>query len=164
MPSFNIVSKLNFQEVDNAIGIVLREIGNRYDFKNVKWSVEIQKKEKQIEINADSEYCLEQIQNSMKGAFVKRGLDPRALDFQTPEKASGKTLRQFVKIKEGIDQENAKKITKAIKEAKLKKVQASIQGEELKVTGNKKDDLQNAIQLVKDLNLNLPLQFVNFRD
>jgi len=164
MPSFNIVSKLNLQEVDNAIGVVLREIGNRYDFKNVKWSVEIQKKEKQIEINADSEYCLEQIQNSIKGAFVKRGLDPRALDFQTPEKASGKTLRQFVKIKEGIDQENAKKITKAIKQAKLKKVQASIQGEELKVTGNKKDDLQNAIKLVKDLNLNLPLQFVNFRD
>jgi uncharacterized protein YajQ (UPF0234 family) len=164
MPSFNIVSKLDLQEVDNAIGVVKREIGNRYDFKNIPWSVEIKKKEKEIEINADSEYCLEQIQNSIKGAFVKRSLDPKALEFKEPEKATGKTLRQFAKIKEGIDQENAKKITKAIKQAKLKKVQASIQGEELKVTGNKRDDLQNAIKLVKDMDLPLPLQFVNFRD
>jgi len=164
MPSFNIVSKLDLQEVDNAIGVVTREIGNRYDFKNVPWSVEIQKKDNKIEINADSDYCLEQIQNSIKGAFVKRGLDPKALDFKEVEKASGKTLRQFIEIKEGIDQENAKKITKAIKLAKLKKIQATIQGEELKVNGNKRDDLQVAIQLVKDLNLEIPLQFVNFRD
>jgi cyclic-di-GMP-binding protein len=164
MPSFNIVSKLDLQEVDNAIGIVLREIGNRYDFKNILWSVELKKKEKEIEINADSEYCLGQIQNSMKGALVKRGIDARALDFQIPEKASGKTLRQFAKLKEGIDQQNAKEITTAVKQAKLKKVQAIIQGDELKITGNKKDDLQEAIQLVKNLNLPLPLQFVNFRD
>lgn len=164
MPSFDIVSQIDFQEVDNAVNTVVREIGNRYDFKNVHWSIEIKKQEKHIEINADSDYCLEQIQGSLKAAFVKKKLDPRALDFQDPEKASGKTLRQFVKIKEGIDQENAKKITKAVKQAKMKKIQASIQGDELRVSGKKRDDLQAAIQLVKDLNLPLPLQFVNFRD
>ena len=163
MPSFDIVSQIDYQEVLNAINRVQREIGNRYDFKNVKWSLELNKKEKQILATAESDYALEQIQSSLKGCFVKRKLDTRALNFENPEKAGGNTLRQTIKIKEGIEQEIAKKITKAIKDSKMK-VQATIQGEELRVSGKSRNDLQDTIQLVKDLNLDLPLQFNNFRD
>lgn len=163
MPSFDIVSKIDFQEIDNAVNNTTREMGSRYDFKSVIWSIELDKKEKKIEINTESDYCLEQIQASLKGAFVKRKLDPVALDFGNVEKAGGKTLRQFVKIKEGIDQENAKKITKFFKQSKLK-VQASIQGDEVRISGKSRDDLQQAIQDVKNLGLEIPLQFINFRD
>lgn len=163
MPSFDIVSQIDYQEVLNAINGVQREIGNRYDFKNVKWSLDLDKKEKHMIATAESDYALDQIQSSLKGCFVKRKLDTKALDFQTPEKASGNSLRQTIKIKEGIEQEIAKKITKAIKDSKMK-VQASIQGQELRVSGKSKNDLQSTIQLVKDLNLELPLQFINFRD
>lgn len=163
MPSFDIVSQIDYQEVLNAINGVQREIGNRYDFKNVKWSLELDKKEKCMVATAESDYALDQIQSSLKGCFVKRKLDIKALDFQTPEKASGNSLRQTIKIKEGIEQEMAKKITKAIKDSKMK-VQTSIQGQELRVSGKSKNDLQSTIQLVKDLNLELPLQFINFRD
>lgn len=163
MPSFDVVSKIDFQEVDNAVNTSLREIGNRYDFKSVKWSLELDKKEKNITIIAESEYCLGQLNDSLKSSFVKRKLDPLSLDFQKEEKASGNTLRQLVKLKEGIDQENAKKITKYFKQSKLK-VQASIQGDEVRVTGKSRDDLQEAIQQIKNLGLELPLQFINFRD
>ena len=163
MPSFDIVSKIDFQEIDNAVNNTTREMGSRYDFKSVVWSIELDKKEKKIEINTESDYCLEQIQASLKGAFVKRKLDPVALDFGNVEKAGGKTLRQFVKIKEGIDQENAKKITKFFKQSKLT-VQASIQGDEVRISGKSRDDLQQAIQDVKNLGLEIPLQFINFRD
>lgn len=163
MPSFDIVSQIDYQEVLNAINGVQREIGNRYDFKNVKWSLDLDKKEKHMIATAESDYALDQIQSSLKGCFVKRKLDTKALDFQTPEKASGNSLRQTIKIKEGIEQEMAKKITKAIKDSKMK-VQTSIQGQELRVSGKSKNDLQSTIQLVKDLNLELPLQFINFRD
>ena len=163
MPSFDVVSQIDYQEVLNAINGVQREIGNRYDFKNVKWSLDLDKKEKQLVIAAESDYALGQIHNSLKGCFSKRGLDPRALDFKDPEKATGNSLRQTVKIKEGIEQEFAKKITKAIKDSKLK-VQSSIQGQELRITGKSRDDLQQTIQLIKDLNLDLPLQYINFRD
>lgn len=163
MPSFDIVSKIDFQEIDNAVNNTTREMGSRYDFKSVIWSIEFDKKEKKIEINTESDYCLEQIQASLKGAFVKRKLDPIALSFGDVEKAGGKTLRQFVKIKEGIDQENAKKITKFFKQSKLK-IQASIQGDEVRISGKSRDDLQQAIQDVKNLGLEIPLQFINFRD
>lgn len=163
MASFDVVSQIDFAEVLNAIGGVQREIGNRYDFKNVKWSLELNKKEKQLEVNAENDYTLGQIHISLKGMFSKRGLDPRALDFKEPEKATGNTLRQIIKIKEGIEQEQSKKITKAVKDSKLK-IQASIQGQELRITGKSRDDLQQAIQLIKDLNLDLPLQYINFRD
>lgn len=163
MPSFDVVSKIDLQEVDNAVNTVMREIGNRYDFKSVKWSIELDKKEKNITIVAESEYCLEQIQNSLKGSFVKRKLDPLSLDFQKEEKASGNSLRQIVKIKEGIEQDIAKQITKYFKQSKLK-VQVSIQGDEVRVSGKSRDDLQTSIQEIKGLNLGIPLQFVNFRD
>ena len=162
MPSFDIVSKIDLQEIDNAVNIVMKEIGNRYDFKNVKWSIEFDKKETKIVINAESEYCLEQIKGSLIGAATKRKVDAKAFDFCTPEKASGASLRQFVKIKQGVDQETAKKIVKEIKERKMK-VQSSIQGDEVRVSGKKIDDLQEIIALIKGMNLNIPLQYINFR-
>lgn len=162
MPSFDIVSKLDMQEVTNAVDLVKRELGNRYDFKNVTYSIELKTKENEILLMAESEYCLEQLQVSLKGNLIKRKIDVKALDFQDPEKAGGNTLRQKVKIKEGIDHENAKKITKEIKASKMK-VQASIQGDELRVTGKKLDDLQEVIEMVKKMDLLVPLQYVNFR-
>ncbi|MDR2777793.1 MAG: nucleotide-binding protein, partial [Rickettsiales bacterium] len=123
----------------------------------------LDRKEKTITLVADSEYCLQQIQSSLRATFVKRKLDPLSLDFQDEEKAGGNTLRQLVKLKEGIDQENAKRVTKFFKQSKLK-VQASIQGDEIRVSGKSRDDLQAAIQQIKGLDLQVPLQFINFRD
>lgn len=162
MPSFDIVSKLDMQEVTNAVDLVKRELGNRYDFKNVTYSIELKQKENEIALMAESEYCLEQLSNSLKGNVIKRKIDVKALDFKDIEKAGGNTLRQTVKIKEGIDHENAKKITKEIKGSKMK-VQAAIQGDELRVTGKKLDDLQAVIEMVKGMNLPVPLQYINFR-
>ncbi|MDD2839918.1 MAG: YajQ family cyclic di-GMP-binding protein [Rickettsiales bacterium] len=163
MSSFDVVSQIDYQEILNSINGVQKEIGNRYDFKSVKWSLDLDKKEKQLIITAESDYCLGQIQNSLKGCFIRRGLDPRALDFKEPEKAAGNSLKEIVKIKEGIEQEISKKITKAIKDSKIK-VQASIQGQELRISGKNRDDLQETIQLIKNLSLDLPLQYINFRD
>ncbi len=162
MYSFDVVSQVDMQEVDNAINTVMRELINRYDFKSVKWSIELNKKDKQIEISAEGNYYLEQVQNSLKSAFIKRKLDPISLHFNDPEKAGGGTLRQIINIKQGIDQENAKKITKYFKQSKLK-VQASIYGDEVRISGRSKDDLQAAIQEVKNMQLDLALQFINFR-
>lgn len=163
MATFDIVSKIDLQEVDNAINSVLREIGNRYDFKGVKYSIENDKDKNQLTIVAESNYALEQIQGSLKVHITRRDMDAKALDFITPEKASGGSLRQVVKIKQGIDQDVAKKIIKEIKATKMK-VQAAIRGDELRITGKKRDDLQEAMALVKDMKLDLPVQFVNFRD
>ena len=163
MPSFDVVSKVDIQEVSNAVNNTLKEIGNRYDFKNFKWSLELDRKEKKIEINADGDYYLEQIINSLKASFVKRQLDVKSMGFATVEKASGNTLRQKITIKEGIDQDNAKKITKHFKVSKMK-VQASIQGDEVRVSGKSRDDLQQSIQEIKGLDIPLALQFINFRD
>ncbi len=161
MPSFDIVSKTDMQEVDNAVNSVVREIDNRYDFKGTPCSVE--RKEQEITIVADSDYKLKAIQDMLKTHFVKRKIEPSALDFGTPEKASGNTLRQIVKVKQGIEQEVAKVIVKALKDSKMK-VQASIQGDEIRVSGKKRDDLQEAIGLVRGLSVALPLQYINFRD
>ena len=108
-------------------------------------------------------YCLEQIEFSLKSAFVKRKLEPTCLNFKEIEKAGGQTLRRIVEIKEGIDQETAKKITKYFKQSKLK-LQASIQGDEVRISGKSRDELQQAIQEIKAMSLGLPLQFINFRD
>lgn len=163
MPSFDVVSEIDMQEVDNAVNSTKREIDNRYDFKTVKWSLELDKKEKIITIIAESDYCLEQIKLSLKASFVKRKIDPISLDFQNEEKASGNSIRQIAKLKEGIDQENAKQITKFFKQSKIK-LQASINGDKVRISGKSRDDLQEAIQQIKGLKLELPLQFNNFRD
>ncbi|NBV07129.1 MAG: YajQ family cyclic di-GMP-binding protein [Proteobacteria bacterium] len=163
MPSFDIVSKIDAQEIDNAVNSVLRELTNRYDFKGAAFSVEFKSKDNLILISAEDDYKLGAIRDSLKVFCVKRGIDPRALDFQKEEKAGGNTLRQEIKLRNGIEQEVAKKITKHIKDTKMK-VQASIKGDEVRIDGKKRDDLQEAIALLRSTNFEVPLQFINFRD
>jgi uncharacterized protein YajQ (UPF0234 family) len=163
MPSFDIVSKIDIQEVDNAVNSVLRELTNRYDFKNAKFSIELKTKENEIFINAEDDYKLSQIQDSLKVFVTKRGIDVKSLDFQKPQPASGNSFSQIVKLKNGIEQDSAKKITKLIKDSKIK-VQATIRGDEVRIDGKKRDDLQQAISEIKSANFDIALQFINFRD
>ena len=161
MPSFDIVSKSEMAEVDNAVAGAVREMGQRFDFKGSKSSLE--RKDNEIVILADDALKLKQVQDLLKTYITRRKLDVSALDFGKEEKAAGAMVRQNVRVKQGIDQETAKKISKAIKDSK-KKVQVSIQGDELRVSGKKRDDLQDVIAFVKTLGIPQPLQFVNFRD
>lgn len=161
MPSFDIVSKTDLQEVDNALQAARREIETRYDFKGSNCSIE--RSGEALVINADDDFKLKQVQELLRGHMAKRKVDTRAFDFQKPEKASGNSLRQNVVIQQGVDRELAQKIVKAVKAAKLK-VQVAIQGDELRVSGKKRDDLQDAIALVKDQKIDHPLQYINFRD
>ncbi len=162
MPSFDIVSKIESQEVDNAVNSVLRELTNRFDFKGANFKVEFDIKESKITISATDEYKLEQIGASLKGNGVKRGIDSKFFDFQKQENAANNSYRQIIKVKSGIEQEIAKKIVKDIKSLKIK-VQASIRGEEIRVEGKKIDDLQEAMAYLKSQDYNSPLQFINFR-
>lgn len=161
MPSFDVVSKVDMQEVDNAVNSVVREITNRYDFKGSNTSLERQ--DDVITILAAGDYQLTQVQDMLKVHFTRRKIDPQSLSFETEEKASGNMLRQQVKVKQGIDKEIAKNIIKEIKNSKLK-VQASIRGEEVRVEGKKRDDLQQVMSQLKSLKVDLPLQYINFRD
>ncbi len=161
MPSFDIVSKTDLAEVDNAVQGVAREIATRFDFKGSKSS--IARDGAEITVLADDALKLKQMQELIKGYFARRKLDPACLDWQTEERAAGNMVRQKVVVKQGIDRDTAKAIVKAIKDSKLK-VQTAIQGDELRVTGKKKDDLQAAIATVRALKLDRPVQFVNFRD
>ncbi|NJM92630.1 MAG: YajQ family cyclic di-GMP-binding protein [Rhodospirillaceae bacterium] len=161
MPSFDIVSKTDMAEVDNALQGAVQEIGTRFDFKGSKCTIE--RKEALITILADDDMKLRQMQELLKGYMVRRKLDASALEFKDPQKASGNALRQEVVVKQGIDQTLGKRIVKEIKDSKMK-VQVSIQGDELRVTGKKKDDLQDTIAFVRNLKIEQPLQFVNFRD
>lgn len=161
MPSFDIISEVNSQEVDNALNSAKRELENRYDFKGSKSSITREKEE--IVLIADDDMKLKALQDMVRGYMTRRNVDIKCLDFKTPEKAAQMTIKQVIKLKKGIDQDNAKKIVKAIKDHKMK-VEASIQGEKVRVTGKKKDDLQAVIQLAKTMPVELPLQFDNFRD
>ncbi|MDZ7628041.1 MAG: YajQ family cyclic di-GMP-binding protein [Parvularculaceae bacterium] len=161
MPSFDIVSDIDMPEAENAIANVTREIATRYDFKGSKSTVEI--KDGAITINADDDLKLKQMHELLQGHMQKRGIGPGSLDYQKVEKAAGQSVRQVVKLKQGIDKELAKTLVKAIKDGKFK-VQVAIQGEELRVTGKKRDDLQEVIAFVRGLKNEQPLQFKNFRD
>jgi len=161
MPSFDIVSKTEITEVDNALAGMRREIETRFDFKGSKCTIE--RKENVLTIQADDSLKLKQMHELLKTHMTRRKLDSGALEFKEVEKASGNSVRQAVNVKQGLDQTLAKKIVKAIKDGKLK-VQAAIQGDELRVSGKKRDDLQEAITLVKGLKIEQPLQYVNFRD
>ncbi len=161
MPSFDIVSEIDLAEADNAIQNVMREIGTRYDFKGSKSKLEF--KENVITIFADDALKLKQMHEILQGHMQKRGIEPGSLDYQKEEPAAGQSVRQVVKLKEGIEKELAKKIVKEIKDGKLK-VQVAIQGDELRVTGKQRDDLQTAIAFVKAMKNEQPLQFKNFRD
>jgi len=162
MPSFDVVSRTEIPEVDNAIQGAMREISTRFDFKGSQCTIE--RTEEVVTLRADDELKLKQMQELLRGYLAKRKVDHNAFDFQEPEKAAGNTIRQTVAIKQGIERDLAQKVVKAVKAAKLKKVQVAIQGDELRVTGKKRDDLQAAIALIKDMKLEQPLQYVNFRD
>src|SRR5687768_11262880 len=160
--SFDIVSELNLQEMDNAITQAQKEIGTRYDFKGSAAGVEFNRKDKELTLTADHEPQLEAVRSVVMEKMIKRGVDPKSMDPQKVEQATHKTVRQKVKLKSGIDKETAKTIQKAIKDLKLK-VNASIQGEALRVTSSKKDDLQAVIAHLRANPVEIPLQFTNYR-
>ena len=161
MPSFDIVSRVDFQEIDNAIANALREITNRYDFKGSNTTLE--RSEKVITIVTEDDLKLSQVNDILISHFVRRKLDPLALGKKDKEKAGGDRIRQTISLVEGIEQDIAKKITSEIKSSKMK-VQAKINGNELRIDGKKRDDLQSAMQLIEDLQVGIPVQFINFRD
>ena len=158
--SFDVVSEVDMQEVDNAVNQAIKEIGTRYDFRGSKSEITLEGDT--IKIISDDDYKLGAVVDVLKGKMVKRNVSVKNLEFGKVEAASGATVRQIVTIKKGISQENAKKVTKAIKDMKIK-VQASIQGDQVRVSGKDKDDLQAVIQMLKNLDVPVELQFVNFR-
>jgi uncharacterized protein YajQ (UPF0234 family) len=163
MPSFDIVSQVNVQEVKNAVEQANKEITNRYDFKGSDARIELKEKELELAVFADDDFKLGQVMDVLRGRLAKRNIDARSLEPGNKETISGDKVKQPVKVKNGIEQEKAKSIVKLIKDAKLK-VAGSIQGDAVRVSGSKKDDLQAAIQLVRSNVTDLPLQFINFRD
>ena len=160
MPSFDIVSEINIEEVRNATENTTRELATRFDFRGVEASIEF--KEKTVVMKAEGEFQLQQLESMFRNACSKRNLDTSILDVKDYDQR-GKTCTQVIGFKEGIEQATAKKIVKLIKDAKIK-VQTAIQGDQLRVTGKKRDSLQEVIAAIKDANLDLPLQFTNFRD
>jgi|SRR5215469_11575512 len=161
MPSFDAVSKVDTAELTNAVDQANREISQRYDFKGS--SANIERLEDLLTLYADSEFQLKQVADILYAKAAKRGIDVSSFDPQKIEAIGGDKAKQQVKVKQGIDKELAKKLVKLIKESGLK-VQAAIQGEEVRVSGKKRDDLQSCIALLRQSKLEQPLQFVNFRD
>jgi len=161
MPSFDIVSQVNQQEVKNAVEQANKEVQNRYDFKGS--DARIEQSELVLTVYADDEFKLGQVADVLRQRMAKRSIDVRCLELGAVEKISGDKVKRTVTVKTGVPQEKAKHIQKLLKDAKLK-VQGSIQGDLVRVAGGKKDDLQAAIQLVRQQVADLPLQFINFRD
>ncbi|MDG6895803.1 YajQ family cyclic di-GMP-binding protein [Volucribacter amazonae] len=163
MPSFDIVSEITLHEVRNAVENANRDLANRYDFRNVPASIELNEKNESIKVATESDFQLEQLIDILRNACIKRNIESTSLDIPAEYEHSGKTYSKEIKLRQGIDKEMAKKITKLIKDSKLK-VQTQIQGEQVRVTGKSRDDLQAVIQLVKNAELGQPFQFNNFRD
>lgn len=164
MPSFDIVSKIDGQTLDNAINTAKKEILNRYDFHDSKSAVELDKKTNIITVVTENDMRLKAIQDSIISRMVKQSLDPKALDLEgIPQSASGNMLRKEIKIKEGVSQDAAKKIVKKIKDSGLK-VQASIMDDQVRVQGKKIDDLQAVIALCRSNDFGQPLQYINMRN
>ncbi|MGQ0750867.1 MAG: YajQ family cyclic di-GMP-binding protein [Betaproteobacteria bacterium] len=163
MPSFDIVSEVNQVEVHNAVDQCNKEIGNRFDFKGSEARVEVDEKQKKLTAYADDEFKLGQLRDVLTGKLAKRGIDVRCLQLEKIEKVSGNKVKQDIGVRAGVEQDLGKKIVKLIKDSKLK-VQASIQGDAVRVAGSKKDALQESIALVRKSITDFPLQFKNFRD
>lgn len=161
MASFDVVSQLDHHEVANAVDQASREVVNRYDFKGTE--TEIEKNEEGIVIRSNSEGRCAAAYDVLETKMVRRGISLKALDAKDPKPAGGSTFRQLVALREGVDQDHAKKIVKLLKESKLK-VQAAIQGDVVRVSHKKRDTLQTAMALIKEQEYELPLQFQNFRD
>ena len=162
MPKFDIVSKLDMQEVDNAINMVSRDISNRYDFRGSKTNIILDKGQKQITIEADNTMQLAAVVDMLKSRAINRKVSLKVFKFHDEESAAGTSIRQKVSLREGIDRDRAKMINKMIKDKKLK-VQSQIQGEQLRVSGKKIDDLQSVISMLKEANLDIALQYVNMK-
>lgn len=160
MPSFDVVSEVDKHELTNAIDQTNREVGNRFDFKGSNAKVE--EEEAGMLLEAQSEFQIRQIQDILHQKLSKRGIDVSSLEEKDLEERGGRA-RLHVVVRQGIDTENAKKIVKLVKESKIK-VQAAIQGEQVRVTGKKRDDLQQVMAMLRGAEIGLPLQFTNFRD
>lgn len=160
--SFDIVSEVDLQELDNAINQALKEILQRYDFKGSKSEITFNKKEKVLNIVSDDDYKLKAVVDILQNKMIKRGISIKALKYGNVEPAGGNTVRQEIKLQQGIEKEDAKFIVKLIKDAKLK-VQATIQDEQVRVSGKVKDDLQEVMNLLKEKELDFALQFTNYR-
>lgn len=158
--SFDIVSEIELQEVDNAIQQTRKEIENRYDFKGSK--SELKREDKKLTVISEDEYKINSVIDVLQSKLIKRGVSIKALKYGKIEAAAGGMARQQIDLVQGIEQEYAKKMTKLIKDSKLK-VQVQIQGEQLRVSGKNRDDLQQVIQLIREADLEIPVQFVNYR-
>lgn len=161
MPSFDIVSKVDLQEVDNAVNQASKEIAQRYDFKGSK--SEITQEKEAIKILADDDYKLKAVIDVLQSKLIKRNIPIKSLDYGKVEQASGGMVRQQITIQQGISKEKGKEIVAAIKESKLK-VQGQIQDDQVRVTGKNRDDLQDTIQFLKAKDLDIEMQYTNFRD
>ena len=161
MPSFDVVNRLDFQEIDNAIGNAIREITNRYDFKGSDTTIE--RKENDLIVSTDDELKVNQVHDLIITHLVRRKVDPLCIRKSSLEKAGGNKVRQSYKFVDGIEQAIAKKITADVKSSKIK-VQIKINGNELRVDGKKKDDLQSVMKMIEESNVGIPIQFINFRD
>lgn len=162
MPSFDIVSKVDLQTLDNTINIAKKEITSRYDFKGSHIEIELNKKDMVVNLEVENEMQLGQVEDIIITKAMRQNIDANSFDRSKEHSASGKFLRKVLPVKNGIDREAAKKVVKLIKDSKAK-VQAAIQDDTIRVTGKKIDDLQSVIQLCKSSNLDIPLQFVNMK-
>lgn len=160
--SFDIVSEIDLQEVDNAVNQALKEIHQRYDLKDSNTTIEMNKKDKLLTLNTKDDYSLKQSIDILQTKFIRRGISIKALKLNEPEQAAGGRLKQIINLQSGISKDNAKKIVKMIKDSKLK-VNAQIQDEQVRVTGPKIDDLQAIIKMIKEADLDFPTQFVNMK-
>jgi uncharacterized protein YajQ (UPF0234 family) len=160
--SFDIVSKVDLQEVDNALNQARKEIIQRYDFKDSKSSVELKQKELELVVISDDEFKLKAVLDILQSKFVKRGVPLKALTYGKVEQAAGSTVRQVIKLQNGIDKENAKLLTKMIKDSKLR-VQAQIMDDQVRVSSKSKDELQMIMAKIRQADLAFAVQFVNYR-
>lgn len=160
MPSFDVVSEVDLQEVNNAVDQANREIGTRFDFKGV--DAKVTRNDAEITMTAEADFQLAQMFDILQSKLIKRSVDIKSLEVSDPV-PSGKQMYQKVQVRQGIDADLARKIVKMIKDKKMK-VQAAIQGDKVRVTGKKRDDLQEVIAMLKESNIDLPLQYDNFRD
>lgn len=164
MPTFDIVSEVDLQEVRNAVDQAAREISQRFDFKNTNSTLELKEKEHQIELRSVSEDRLNAVRQVLEEKLVKRKISLKAIEYAKVEEAAGGTARQLVTLTAGISSEKAKAINKTIKEKGPKGIQSQTQGEQVRVTSKKRDDLQSVIAMLKEEDFGIPLQFENFRD
>lgn len=162
MPSFDIVSQVDLQTLDNAVNVTKKEISNRFDFKNSHVAIDLNKKDFKLDIETEDEMKMRQLTDVLISRSMKQGIDSQAFDFSKEAYQSGKVVKKEVPVRNGLKQEDGKKVVKLIKDSGLK-VQVQIMDDLVRVTGKKIDDLQDVIQLCKNANLDFPMQYINMR-